>query len=417
MKIFETSKKILNKIISDGMPFAVALKVVFKNDNVDQSLKGNIAALVGCELRHHLVFDNLMSNYFPNVEFEKTIYVRFFAANQLFLKRFVKNEILELAYADVDKNDLNKFVDFISTNNEIIPDVLDKTGPEFLSYRFNTPAWVIKMWQKQFGKGLTFKMLKTNYHQSNVSLRVDTNKIGVDQLIQNHPELIKTDVSDIVFYQGKGNPKIFNEYQEEKIFFLKAGTKFVLDKLAIKPYEKMVLYCDMPNNIYLDLVARLENELNLDLITNHAQNYFETKKTIEKFSIKGIDLYNTSAANIITCVSNPVDLVICLPNSSSLDLLRNTPDYFLRCKQDKLDSILEEQTIALKECANLLNENGTLVYMVPTLNKKESMHMIGMFLANNQEFKLEEERQLFPFENLDSCLYYAILRKTGEEND
>lgn len=417
MNIFEISKSIFCKIINDGYPFATALKSVFSKNNVDGSLKGNVTALVGCALRHHLIFDNLISRYFENVDFEKTVYLRFYLANQLFLKRFLNKEILDLVNKDLDKKVVGELIDFVSTTKEIISENIDKSSPEFLSYRFNTPAWIIKMWQKQYGRGLVFKILKSNYQQSIPTLRVDTNKISVQELIKKHPELEECPINDLVACKGRCNPKPFEEFKTNKIFFMKMATKYVLDKLPIEPLKKMVVYSDVPNNIYLDLNARLSQGLNLDLIINHTQSYFETKKCIEKYHIQGIDLYNTSANTLITCVSSPVDLVICLPNSSSLDLLRSTPDYFLRIKQDKLDSFIEDEKTALLEASKIVNSNGSLVYMVPTLNKKESVNIIGDFLANNPDFSLEEEKQFFPFENYDSCLYFAILKKQGEAND
>lgn len=417
MNIFESSKKILLKIINDGYPFATALKSSFKGADSDPILKSNVTALVGCELRHHYLFANLIKRFCGDCEFDRTIYLSFYLSNKLFLKRFDSAELINLVYKDFTKDTVDKLLDYVNNSKELIPEELDKTSPEFLSYRFNTPAWVIRMWQKQYGKGLVFKILKANYHQSIPALRVDPRVCNSQELLDKHHELVASPVEDILLYQGKGNPKSLKEFNENKIFFMKMATKYLLDKLPIEAYKKMVIYSEVPNNIYLDLNVRLSKSLNLDLIINHVQSYFDTKKSIERLGIAGIDLYNTPASNLITCVSQPVDLLLCLPNSTSFDLLRSTPDYFLRIKQEKLDSILEEQKIALTECSKLVNENGQLVYMIPTLNKKESINMIGEFLAANRDFELVEDKQFFPFENYDSCLYYAILKKVGQSND
>ena len=74
-------------------------------------------------------------------------------------------------------------LDFIKSTNEIIPNELDKTSPEYLSLRFNTPAWVIKMWQKQYGKGVVFKLLRTNYRQSIPSIRVNEQLTSKQEMI------------------------------------------------------------------------------------------------------------------------------------------------------------------------------------------------------------------------------------------
>ncbi len=109
--------------------------------------------------------------------------------------------------------------------------------------------------------------------------------------------------------------------------------------------------------------------------------------------------------------------MICMPKSSTFDLLRSTPDYFLRIKQDKLDEIITNESACLQECSKHVEEGGELVYMIPTLSRKESNNVIAKFLVENKDYELAEERQFFPFEVYDSCLYFARLKKVEKNSD
>ena len=417
MNEFEIAKLTLEKIVLEDIPFALAIRNSFKKYNVESQAKNNITALLGCELRHHYLLDNLIKRFFVDVEFEKTIYLRFLVANKLFLKRFNNDELLKLTVNDLDKDTVNQMVEFISSTKEIIPNELDKTSPEYLSMRFNTPAWVIKMWQKQFGKGVVFKVLKTNYRQSIPTIRVNEQLTTKDKVLAKHPDLVASPIDNILIFQGKGTPKYFEEFKKNEVFFMKMGTKYILDKLEIEPIKRIAIYSDVPNNIYLDLVSRFGNDVAMDLIINHTQSYYETKRVCETYKYKNIALYNAASSSLITCVSNKVGTMICLPKSTTFDLLRSTPDYFLRIKQDQLDSIINDEKAALEECAGLVELDGKLIYMVPTMSKKESTTLIANFMFLHPEFTLEEERQFFPFDEFDSCLYYAILKKTGGNRD
>lgn len=411
MNIFETSKTVLLKLVNEDVPFTIALKNTFKKNNSDAIEKSNVAALVGCELRHHYIFDNLINRFFEGVEFEKTIYLRFTLANGLFLKRFPEKELVALAEQDLDKEKIYALYSFVKSTNEIIPNELDKSSPEFLSLRYNTPAWIIRMWQKQYGKGVVFKTLKVNYRQSVPSIRVNENKIDIDEFLAKHPDFSKAPVDNMIIYQGRGSPKKLPEFDNGSLYFMKMATKVILDSLDLDVLKGIAIYTEVPNNIYLDLLTRFKEEAKADLVINNTNCYYETKRNLEKLGKHRMFIYEAEYTSLLTCLSKKVHTMICMPKSSTFDLFRSTPDYFLRIKQEGLDDLIANESACLAECSKYVEDGGELVYMVPTLSRKESNSVIAKFLVDNKDFELIEERQFFPFEVYDSCLYSARLKK------
>lgn len=414
MNDFEIAKTILNKIISEDITFSAALKSVYKKYNVAPNSRSNISALLGCELRHHYLLDNLIKRYINDVDFDSTVYLRFLITNKLFLKRFNDSELYALAVKNLDKEQVDKLLEFVSSTKEIIPEDMDKTSPEYLSLRFNTPAWVIRMWQKQYGKGLVFKVLKANYRSSIQTVRVNNQLTTSFELLDKRSDFNLSLVEDILVYTGKGSPKALEEFKQGKIFQMRMATKYVIDRMEAEPIKGIAIYSDVNNNIVFDLIARFGNNVKVDYVNNHVQSFYENKKVIEERGYNGIAQYNASSSSIITCISRPVDSVFCLCKGTSFDSLRSAPDYFLRIKQEKLDSIIKEELDALSECSKIVERDGKLVYMVPTLSKKESTNLIAKFLTDHEDFELVEEKQFFPFDPYDSCLYYAIIKRKSE---
>ena len=413
---FETAKTILIRLVMEEVPFALALRQTFKKIEAEPIERNNITALVGCELRHHYIFDNLISRFLDEkIEFEKTVYLRFFLANHLFLKRFNDNELLALAKADIEGEEVNKLINFVDSTNEIIPEELDKSSPEFLSLRYNTPAWVIRMWQKQYGKGVIFKVLKVNYRQSVASIRVNEKEVNFDEFLSKHPDFSAAPIPNMVVYQGRGNGKGLEEFKDNRIFFMKMATKYVLDQLDLDPIKSVAIYSETLNNIYLELVTRFGKDYPIDFIINHPSQVFEVRNVQKEMGLSKLYVYESNYSGLITCLSKKVNTFICLPKSSTFDLLRSTPDYFLRIKQDQLDQIILEEYNCLDECSKYVEDDGELVYMIPTLSRKESNAMVANFLVNHPNFSLIEEHQFFPFESYDSCMYYARLKKMGEK--
>ena len=414
MEEFNQAKSVLLKIVNDNIPFALVLKNQFKKGTPEEAqLKHTVSLLIGCELRHHLILDNLIERYFEEVEFEKTIFLRFLIVNKLFLKRFDNKQLYNEAIKELDKKVVDELLDFIDSTNELIPTNLDKSSPEYLSLRFNTPAWIIKMWQKQYGKGLVFKVLKANYRHSIPSLRYNEKEIDIEDFLKKHPDFEKTPIEYTLLFTGKGSPKNIEEVRNNKMFFLKLISKHIADSLDIDPLRGIAMFTAVPNNSYLDLVVKYGKDVQMDIITNHGQYYYDAKRTIEKYNYSNISIYNEEANNIEACISKKVHTFIVLARSTAFDLLRSTPDYFLKVKKENLDSILEEEALTLEESSKMVEEGGTLVYMVPTLNRKESTTLVGNFLFKHPEFEMVEDKQCYPFESLDCCLYYAVLKNNG----
>ena len=418
MNKFEVGKSILIKLVVNEIPFARVLKSTFKNIEIDPVDRSNVVALVGCELRHHYIFDNLISRFIGEVaNFEDTIYLRFYLANHLFLHRFDEKELYSLAVNDLPQKEIDNLIKFIDSTSEIIPEELDKSSPEFLALRYNTPAWIIRMLQKQYGKPVVFKVLKVNYRPSVASIRIKEKEISVEDFLTAHPDYSPCSVENIMVYKGRGSAKILPEYKENKVFFMKMGTKDMIDHLDLSPLKSVAIYNETPNNIYQEILTRFGNDYSLDYVINHPQSLYEARELKKNLGLEHLYIYDSSYEGLVTCLSKKVDTFFCIPRCSMLDLLRSTPDYFLRVKQDQLDNIIAEEAKCLEECSKFVEDDGELVYAIPTLSKKESSNLIAEFLSNHSDFSLVEEHQYFPFESFDSCLYYARIKKMGKTDD
>ena len=55
MQEFDLAQKVLNDILVNDVQFNEALRKLFQADQSIRPLRGSVAGLVGCELRHHLL--------------------------------------------------------------------------------------------------------------------------------------------------------------------------------------------------------------------------------------------------------------------------------------------------------------------------------------------------------------------------
>ena len=412
------AKDILQKIIIEKIPFSLALKQAFKHQNVEKADRSVISAIVGCALRHYLVMERLANDTYPNLESEGFIALLVAFSNALFIKKLNQDECNAMAQAFLKEDDM-KIADFIAPYQEgkkLVPEDIEVGSFEFLSYRYNTPLSVIKMWNKQFGNVTTSRILRANSKPAPTVLRINNNLISDEDFFNTYPDFEKADIPGIALYKGEGKFKN-NEVNEKRLAGpLALAYKEAMDDSDADIFRGIAVYAEYPNDLLGELIVRFKELGTIEYVCGTYNAFINTKNTVNKYSIKGINLYEASASSIITCISKPVHTFVVMPDNSRLNLLQVLPDYFLRFDIAKLDGMLANQLASLKEASVQVEDGGYLVYLVDTISKKENVGVINEFLKDHQEFTLVKDKLYFPYKKYGTSFYYAILKKEGNND-
>ncbi len=413
------ARDILNRIINENTPFSLALKQAFKKNEVSKEDKANISAMVGCVLRHYLVLSNVISKQYPNLDSVGVIALMIAFSNALFIKKLDQEDCNKEAQQYLKEEDV-KAKDFIEPyleEKKLVPENIEVGSFEFLSFRYNTPVDIIKMWNKQFGHIAVSKALKANSKPAPVVLRIDNKKIEDEEFFNKYPEFERIEgVNGMALYKGEG--KFKNHEVNEKALATPYALAFkeMLDEGDIDMLRGLAIYTEFPNDLLIDLLSRKEGISGVEFIAGNLATASNTRNFLNKNQVKGINVYEAQASSIITCLSKPVHTFVVMPESSRFNLLQLLPDYFLRFDFNKLDELIANQKLALNEAAAQVEEDGYLLYLVDTLSKKESINIINEFLANNENFTLVRDKLYFPYKKYGGSYYFAALKK-AKKND
>ena len=159
------AKEILNKIINEGMPFSLALKQAFKKSDIAREDRSTVSAVVGCVLRHYLVMSKIVASTYPEMESLGVIGLLIALSNALFVRKMDQEACNQEVKQYIKEGEMS-VEDFIAPyleKKKLVPEDIEVGSFEFLSYRYNTPIEVIKMWNKQFGHISMNKALKLQY--------------------------------------------------------------------------------------------------------------------------------------------------------------------------------------------------------------------------------------------------------------
>jgi 16S rRNA C967 or C1407 C5-methylase (RsmB/RsmF family) len=413
------ARDILNRIINENTPFSLALKQAFKKNEVSKEDKANISAMVGCVLRHYLVLSNVISKQYPNLDSVGVIALMIAFSNALFIKKLDQEDCNKEAQQYLKDEDV-KVQDFIEpylAEKKLVPENIEVGSFEFLSYRYNTPVDIIKMWSKQFGHIAVSKALKANSKPAPVVLRIDNKKIEDEEFFNKYPEFERIEgVNGMALYKGEG--KFKNHEVSEKALATPYALAFkeMLDEGDVDLLRGLAIYTEYPNDLLIDLLSRKESISGVEFIAGNLATASNARNFLNKNQVRGVNVYEAQASAIITCLSKPVHTFVVMPDSSRFNLLQLLPDYFLRFDFNKLDELIANQKLALKEAAEQVEEDGYLLYLVDTLSKKESINIINEFLANNENFTLVRDKLYFPYKKYGGSYYFAALKK-AKKND
>lgn len=414
MHKFEIAIEISKLVLIEKISFNLACKNIFDKLSVFKDDRPQIQGLVGSELRHHYLLKHLATHKLGVEDIEENISVLLAEANRFYYKKFDDQEVVAIASrtSKFTAQEIKTFLDSYNGVASLIPEDVQPGSEQYLSLRFNTPRWIVKIINKHFGKNNTFKVLSANNKASIPSFKVfnyDINKIVDDVNFKANA------VPEVVSFIGKGNPRQSEAYLKNKLLPIKPVYKELVDNVNATEFSKTAMYLGFSDSTYLDIVSRLNPTNKFDLIIPNVSDYTLAKRLLNQFGFKNYTLFEEKANCIELCISEKVDTFYLFANSTNFDALKLYPDYFLRADNKVIDSLINEQRYSLEEVNRILNDGGQLIYVVPTLDKKESEQIIRDFLLLHPEFSLLEEKQHFSYEDSGTSCYIARLLKTKKK--
>lgn len=417
MRELDLSLVVLDKILDEDCYFNDALKQVFLKDVESRPFRKEVAGLVGCLLRHYLLLEYLTAE--AGLAKRERRLTELVLGNNYFYRHFetaklnavLKEEIGELTY-----NLIRDLVEKEPGNDNFIPEDISRTSNKYLSLRFNAPEWLLKIFV-HFGYGTTYRTLKKMAKPFPPVCRVRESLISVDEVLKIEG-FQKTKIPALLVYKGKVPLKKLSVYNEGKIFQIRPATKFIFDKYRVEDPSQVMLYNgNSDSSLEKELIESYGSEVGMNIGVKNAINRPEIYKILKERQLKNVNFFDCKdPLSMEAYISDLQELVFCAPNSTNFDLIPFIPDYILHFKKEDMTKIFEEEKAALHGCSKFVRLGGLLVYMVYTISKKEGRGIVTSFLENHKNFKVIEESQIFPYQELDTSLYVAVMEKVEEED-
>lgn len=421
--IYESSFKVLKNVLKENEFFTVSLK---KNSNsIKKDEIVSVSSLCGLFLRNYYFIKVLASNVFNTQDIEPMIYIGLAYVNNSYKKIIDSNETIkflisklalyEIKVTDEVKETFNKVVvikkDYLKDvfSNKLNKGDSAKAGFKYLSARNNLPEWVVKTLVKQYGRDLSIKTINAMTKMPKQYGYI--NGLLVNEINDELKKDFKVIDGSFLEYTLTSSIRKNGYVRNGDILPLQVAEYEFLKSLPLLNNGHIAYYFEEKEALYAMISDKYLSNNKVSLLSPNQKNNSELFVKINPNKPENLSIYNSDESGIISHLSEKQDLVVFMPKSSNLELLRRTPEYGILFDTNNLDEIIQNELNGLSDITQYVKEGGYLAYAVPTFNIKETIILVKNFLAKNNEYTLEKEKIYFPFEKENSVFYFAIFKR------
>lgn len=259
-----------------------------------------------------------------------------------------------------------------------------------MAIEFSFPSYLIERWLHSFGKDNTVQLC--NYF--NESPQLDLHFYGSESEFEEFLQYLKK--SKINFSISKFFPtciKVFAgfdfrsdpNFEKGKYYIQDESTFLPVKLLNIQGEEKILDICAAPGGKTFDIANRVSSKVYANDISLLRLDIL--KENAERLNFTNIEFINEDGTTYST--ENKFDKILLDAPCSGYGVIQKKPEIRLKNQQNYKNLIPLQQKL-LENCANLLKDDGILVYSTCTMNEPENQEQIKQFIEQHHNFILED---------------------------
>lgn len=276
-----------------------------------------------------------------------------------------------------------------------------KGTAEYLHVLYSHPLWLVKMWIAYYGYEQTQLLCKANNDAPDVTIRVNTQRISVKELIQ------KLEAKGITVSKGilwDSALHLRHTADLRKLDLFTEGYFHVQDEssqtaaavVAPQKGERILDLCAAPGGKSFTIAELMEDTGKIVSCDIYPQKVMQIQEGAARLGLQSIQAKQRDARQAVETEFAQYDKVLADVPCSGLGLLRKKPDIRLKKDGSEIDALVPIQKDILTQAADYVKPGGVLVYSTCTLCRKENEKNIEWFLQQHTDFVLDDFSALVP---------------------
>ncbi|MDM5332674.1 16S rRNA (cytosine(967)-C(5))-methyltransferase RsmB [Ureibacillus composti] len=274
---------------------------------------------------------------------------------------------------------------------------------ERLSIETSHPQWLVARWVEFYGFNHTSEMLRENNVPPVQTVRVNTTKTSVDEVLALLEEDgVKAEQSDVIpecIYLTNGQAARTEAFKKGFITIQDESSMLPANVLNPQPGWRVLDMCAAPGGKTTHMAEKMKNDGSILATDLHPHKLDLIDENVERLGLEIIQtapIDGRKAASFLQ--EESFDAVLVDAPCSGLGVMRRKPDIKYTKREEDLESLHSIQLELLENAVKVLKPGGRLVYSTCTVDKVENEGTVQDFLTSHPEM------ELVPIEHLPTQL-------------
>ena len=389
----QTAFEILNKIQRDNSYSNLALDHALDKADTDNKDKKFVSALVYGVTERRITLDYNLSLYLSQpikkLKPEVLTALRLGAYQILFMDKIPVSAAVNESVKLAKKNGAAFASGLVNAVlRKIISNGLKTDGS--MSVNYSAPEWLCDMWCRSYGRENAEKLLKASFGAVDTVLRVNTEKIDADNLINLLAEEgfdceIGGNVENSAVVKSGGAVHKTEAYKNGLFHVQDAASQLCCKALGVQDNETVIDICAAPGGKSFTLAENMKNTgriISCDI--------YEHRLKLISDGAERLGLTNIETVRNDGNVFNPdfplADKILCDVPCSGLGVIRKKPEIRFK-KSEEVDKLQDLQYSIMCISSRYLKIGGVMVYSTCSLNPNENEKIVEKFLTEHDNFE------------------------------
>ena len=307
---------------------------------------------------------------------------------------------------------------FIRSGKEIPIPEKNEDPIRYLSVKYSFCEGLCECFVAAFGLVRTEELFAAFGEHPDLTLRTNTLRISREELIAKIGEqgirALPTNESDVGIHVCDKSPVTELYGFDDGLFFVQdEASQLCVKALDAQEGMRVLDACACPGSKSFGAAIDMQNRGEVISCDLHKNKLSLVESGAARLGISILQTEERDARNTNQEWLGTFDRVLCDVPCSGFGVFAKKPE--LRYKDPAASAALPDIQLAiLKSASQYVKIGGKLVYSTCTLLPQENEENVARFLAQNNCFKLNEQRTLYPDTDGTDGFFYAVLERVNE---